>query len=104
MIYKILTYLLRFTKFFKYGTPYAYLLRSIENDIITFHLIWYFNNNGAKQTNVLNKNYSDCKYLGNKLSLYYSYKHALKILTINLKFLKIKLIKNDNSKNSKRFL
>ena len=79
-MYKILTYPLRFIKFFKYGTPYTYLLRKIEDNVITFETIWYFNNNGVKQPNILNKNYSNFKYLGNKLSLYYSYKQALKML------------------------
>lgn len=88
VLYKILIYPLKFHKFFKYGTPYVYLNRYTEKDSnkIYYNLCWYFNTKN-KRPNKYNKNYSNQKYLGNRLSLLQSYKQLLNLL--------IKQVKNE---------
>ena len=68
-------YPLKFNKFFKYGVPYAYLYRSLNEKTKshTYEVIWYFNSNGAQRDNIADCNYSSSKYLGDVLSLKVSY-------------------------------
>ena len=67
---------LSFTKFFKHGIPYAYLIRSINEKTNShkYEIGWYFNSDGAQRDNIKGCNYSSSRYLGDILSLKVSYR------------------------------
>ena len=92
IVYKVLCKPLLLHSFYKYGIPYCYLSRTIVIDGKSIYcIVWYFNSNGAERGKVkytlknqeLKRNYSNQRYLGHKMSIYFSYRQLFRLFQKN---------------------